>query len=183
MAEPQPKHGIKGKATFVITVTSGILGVIVSNSPKDVSQRLSDWLAVSVPVLSMIFRPIVAILSNSITIAVFFFVAGSYVGWKWKSADGEEIDIKRYTNLGYRMKSLAEEMHYYQDKHNLNAEIEVIKAEANKLGLDFPTMDRGFNSGDSLKPYLKRVSAHLLSRQIPEAKNAADQLAKAPFNG
>lgn len=182
MAEPQPKPRFWTYALYAGTALWAGLGLAASNDPKDVSLRLSDWLAVSVPILGAIFKPIVTIASNSIIIAITFLAIGIYVGWKLKSADPEEIDIKRYTDLGYRMKSLSDEMNYYQDKHSLSAEIEVITAEANKLGLDFPTKDRGFNSADSLKPYLKRVSAHLLSRQIPEAKNAADQLAQAPFN-
>lgn len=183
MAEPQPKARFWKYALYAGTALWAGFVLIASNSPKDVSQRLSDWLAVSVPILGTIFKPIIAIASNSITIAITFLAIGIYLGWKWKSADTEEIDYRRYRSLGNRMNKLDVEMKYYLDFHELNAEIDVINTEAKALGLDFPSHDRGFLTPDSLKPYLKRVSAHLRANQIQQAKTMADQLAQAPFNG
>ena len=162
---------------WIVGAAWALLTFFASNSPADVEQRTSGWLAL--PILREIPDNLVIFVASPIVFALTFFSIGALAGWHLKFWMSGRTASHWADTLGADMSSLAcdiRDFSSFSDVHRLNADIDVVRVKLERHGFQFPKMSDGFNSTQSLLPYLTRVSAHLKAGNVDHAKAAAQQL-------
>ena len=170
-----------GWLALAITVAWAGISFLASNSPADVQERASGWLAL--PIINGLPDKFIAFAGHPTVLAVTFFLLGGFAGWWLAKRRSKQDSYPWYEVLGVDMSLLASEItesSWTSDIHRLNADIDVVRVKAEKRGLPFPRFSDGFNSVQSLLPYLNRVSAHLRAGHVDQAREAAKQLSSQP---
>ena len=163
-------------------VAWALLTFFASNSPSDVQQRATGWLAL--PILRDIPDKLIAFVASPFVFAFTFFTFGAFAGWRlnlWMAKGGVSHWAQ---SLGSDMSSLAydiRDISAFADINRINADLDVVRVKLEQRGFIFPKMSDGFNTAQSLFPYLTRVSAHLKAGNIAHAKLTAQQFASNPI--
>ena len=156
-----------------------LVAFLASNSPTDVQQRADGWL--ELPIIRELPDKLVAFAGNPVVFAVTFFSLGVLAGWRltkwWSGRD----TLPWWQNFGEELSLLAyqiEQSRWTTDLTGLNADIDVIRVKAAKHRFPFPKFSDGFNTVQSLLPYLVHVSAHLKAGHVDHARTAAEKLSR-----
>lgn len=170
-----------GKAAlWVLGLAWGLLAFLASNSPDEVQQRTSGWLAL--PIVSSLPTTIIEFAAQPFVLALSFLLIGGFIGWKLRSVRRKPKDDGWY-DLGVEMSLMAdriEDLNYRDvDHERMNADLDVLRLNTIKRGLPFPSGD-GFKFFQSYETYLRRVSALLKSGHLNEAKLAAKHHSENP---
>lgn len=164
-----------------VAVVWAALTFFASNSPADVQQKAGGWLAL--PVIRELPDKLLGFAGHPAVLAITFFLLGGFAGWWLAKRRSKQDSYPWYEVLGVEMSLLASGItnsRWHSDIHRLNADIDVVRVKAEKKGLRFPKFSDGFNSLQSLLPYLNKVSAHLQAGHIAQAREAARQLSASP---
>ena len=171
---------LKG-ALWAVGVFWALFVFFASNSPQEVGQRASGWLAS--PLLRELPVAVVSFASRPWVIAASFLLFGLLIGWsahRWRiNRHSLPWWEKMATDLSW-MATRIESSGYMSDTTALNAELNVLGIKVRKEGLPFPTNEAGFKTFQSYLPYLRQVSELLNAREIEHARSTARELAQRP---
>jgi hypothetical protein len=159
---------------FVVGIFS-VFSLLVNVGPNDAMVRLSQWS--QLPLIGSTVENLTFFSSNPWVLAVSFFSFGAlsrhFLQDKWKKSDP-------WAEFSWGCKNLIAESKLGYDDIHLNAKLNVLRFNAQKLGVEFPKVQDGFTTFQSLHPYLHNVSSYIDSGNSSEIKAVAAHFALTP---
>ena len=170
-------HRFLRYATMAVAATWAIFTFIANTSPKDVGDGANLWLQFWHALYSTTW--VYKIVTSPVVFGLSCALGGLVLGWVAKSSWATHPKSNRIPwneSLALDMSLLASNIEHgalSADFNRINAEIDVVRVQAEKHGLPFPRPEKGFNTIHDLLPYLTRVSAHLEVGNFDHARSAA----------